>query len=244
MLQSNATALAAESRTNVAILARRRASGSMHAPLTLAAAAKGQTPVRVSVAPGEKIVSEGESATTAYLVINGVARLCTDAGTGCRVVTDFLLPDDPIGAVERTHYFWSAEAITEVELLQFPKNEAASRGSGFRFENALARRGWDLAADTWRFHQRIASQNPKQRLLSFLVRFSSRTNTPAGTPMQLPMSYEDIASHLVLPAEVVARTFDELQRYRFVKFSDPQTCTILESRHITGFTKGAAPQRG
>lgn len=243
MLQSNATALAAELRTNVAILARRRASGTMH-PLTLAAAAKGQTAVRVNVPRGEKIVSEGESATTAYLVINGVARLCTDAGTGCRVVTDFLLPDDPIGAVERTHYFWSAEAITEVELLQFPKNETATRGNGFRFENALARRGWELAADTWRFHQRIASQNPKQRLLSFLVRFSSRTNTPAGIPMQLPMSYADIASHLVLPPEVVAKTFDELQRYRFVKFSDPQTCTILESRHIAGYTRGAAPVRG
>ena len=226
MLPTRVTAVAAEIRPDAVTPAHQRASPNKQTLRTLAVAAKGQSAVHVNVAAGQKIVSEGEIATTAYVIVRGVVRLCTYAGKDCRIVTDFLLPNDPIGAVERTHYLWSAEAITDVELLQFSKTKVGNRLNGSGFENALARRGWDLAADTWRFHQRIASQNPKQRVLSFLVRFSNRTNTSAGTPMQLPMSHEDIAAHLLLPQELLFRTFQELQR--FFKFSGPQTCTMVD----------------
>lgn len=190
--------------------------------------------VAISIASDETIFSEGDNAADAYIVIRGVARLCMTTLQCGRTISDFMLVNDPLGVIEQTSYAWTAEAATDLDLLRISKAQAGELLGDSGSEDGFASYAWQLAADAWRFQRALEEQSPIQRLACFLVRFSQRTNTPTGHPMNLPISHSDIACHLGLTADQVSQSFAALTRQRAIGTHDSGTCTILDSTALIG----------
>src|ERR1700752_2659884 len=87
--------------------------------------------------------------------------------------------------------------------------------------NGLVAHAWQTATDAWRFHRALPGQAPKQRLASFLIRLSQRTNTPLRQPIMLPIGMNDIACHLELHPADLSAAFTELSRQRVIDIRAP-----------------------
>jgi CRP/FNR family transcriptional regulator, anaerobic regulatory protein len=195
---------------------------------------------RVTVAPNTKIVTEGDDANHAYIIERGFVRLCTRTTKGSPFIADFMVPSDIFGVIEQDLYLWTAEAVTEVHLLRMSKTQAGNLLHPSAKSNGLVAHAWQTAADAWRFHRAVPGQSPKQRLASFLIRLSQRTNTPIGQPILVPMGLNDIACHTELhPADLTA-AWSDLARQQVIEIRKAGSCTILNATAVLELAVPAA----
>lgn len=190
-----------------------------------------QHAVAISAASGDTIFSEGDNAANIYIVERGVVRLCMKTLQSGRIISDFMLAHDPLGAIEKSSYAWTAEAATDVDLLQISKGDAGDLLGRSGNMNVLSSQAWQLAADAWRLQKAMEEQAPNRRLACFLIRFSQRTNTPIGRPMRLGISHRDIACHLGLSEEELEGSIVALTREHVIDTRDT-TCTILDTTAV------------
>lgn len=198
--------------------------------------------VGVSIASNRMIFSEGDTATDAYVIIEGVARLCTTTAQRGRMVSDFMFAGEPLGVIQQGSYMWTAESATDLDLLRIPTakiSELLNPGGG---ENGLVSYSWQLAADAWRFQKVMTGMSPDQRLAYFIVRLSQRTNTPIGEPIGLPMTHDDIACHLGLGPDDISDSFSRLTRQQTIKMNG-SVCTILDASAVIGLAVRGMPKK-
>ena len=69
----------------------------------------------------ETIFNQDDPAEQVYRIVSGTVRLCRYMPDGRRYIVDFLLPGDLMGFVESPDLPASAEAVTEVTLVAFPR---------------------------------------------------------------------------------------------------------------------------
>lgn len=183
---------------------------------------------RLSATPGQTIFCENDPACAAYLIVQGMVRLCGSKPGGTRVVTEFRLPNDAIGVLERGRYLRSAEAVTDVVLQRYPKAEVDHlvRASDTEEGNLLVHCVWEDSAETWRFLSTLSGQTANQRIASFLVHLLQRVSSSPGESMRLPADH-DIADHIGITQSEVSRVFRELARDRAIALGPSGTCTIL-----------------
>jgi CRP-like cAMP-binding protein len=199
---------------------------------------------QMTARPNEKIFSESEVATHAYIIERGVVRLATRTPQGSRFISDFVLAGEAFGIIEQNLYLWNAEAITEVQLLKFSRTEAADLLTASARSNGLLAHAWDVASDAWRFLRTIPGQTSSQRVAAFLIRMSQRTNTPIGKPIDLPISLDDIAAHIVLKPAEVSSALGELARQRVIEFQPGRSCTILNATTLLGMAVQSGLPKG
>src|SRR5688572_1914709 len=80
-----------------------------------------QYSARVRFAKNETIFNEGDDVGHAYKIISGMVRLCKHTQDGRRQIADFLLPETIFGIIDRGEYGFSAEAVTDVVLIAYPR---------------------------------------------------------------------------------------------------------------------------
>src|SRR3954463_12067936 len=84
----------------------------------------------------ETIFNQDDPADHVYRILSGTVRLCRYMPDGRRYIVDFLVPGDLMGFVESPDLPASAEAVSDVTLVSFPrvcfdrlaKENAAVRG--------------------------------------------------------------------------------------------------------------------
>jgi CRP/FNR family nitrogen fixation transcriptional regulator len=168
---------------------------------------------RVRFARNETIFCEGDSSDYAFKIISGTVRLCAHTPDGRRQISDFMLPGDVFGLMERSEYGFSAEAVTDVLLVSYPRNKidqlwATKPQVVIRVLAALAKH-----FSTMQRHLVVLGcQSAKERVASFFLRLSERTQSEEGELIDLSMGRQDIASHLGLTIETVCRAIGELKR--------------------------------
>jgi CRP/FNR family transcriptional regulator, anaerobic regulatory protein len=194
----------------------------------------------ISVALDNAIFSEGDHAANFYFIKRGVVRLCMTTLQCGRNIADFMFANDPLGVIEQDSYTCTAEAATDVELLQISRAEVVHLLAGSRNMEALSSYAWQLAADAWRFQRTLEEQAPDRRLACFLIRVSQRTNTPIGRPMRLGISDRDLACHLGLTSEEVSGSLASLVRQRAIDNRNIGTYTILDATAIVELALQAA----
>ena len=201
--------------------------------------------VPISIAANQPIFSAGEDAADFYVVSRGVVRLCMATPQDDRLISDFMLANEPLGVVEHSSCRWSAsaEAVTDADLLRISKAQAGYLLEDDTKAKGLASHAWRLAADAWRFRRTLIDKTPNQRLACFLIRFSQRTNTPIGRPMKLPISHRDIACHLGLMTEDVSAGFASFQRGGVIDLRDRVHCTILNATTVIGLAVQNMPMK-
>lgn len=168
---------------------------------------------RVRFARNETIFCEGDRTDHAFKIISGTVRLCAHTADGRRQISDFMLPGDIFGLMERGEYGFSAEAVTDVMLVSYPRSKIDQL---WATKPQVVSRVLDALVEhflTMRRHLVVLGcENAKERVASFLLRLSERTQSGAGERIELPMGRQDIASHLGLTVETVCRALGELKR--------------------------------
>lgn len=160
----------------------------------------------------ETIFNQGDAADQVYKVLSGTIRLCRYMPDGRRYIVEFLLPGDLIGFVESAEQPVSAEAVTEVTLLAFPR--ACFDRLAKESETVRAQLLSHLSSTLLNAHQHmfvLGCQKAKERLVSFLVRLADKLDLSYDDRLDLPMSRQDIADHLGLTIETISRSITALR---------------------------------
>jgi CRP/FNR family transcriptional regulator, nitrogen fixation regulation protein len=145
---------------------------------------------RMSVHRNAEIYGEGEPATQLYKVVSGIVRNCRFLIDGRRQIGGFYLPGDTFGLETTSEHTFSAEAVTDVDLLVV----------------------WDLLGRELRRtqdHVLLLAKTAPERVATFLLDMARRIRS--RDEVELPMSRQDIADYLGLTIETVSRTLTQLE---------------------------------
>jgi CRP/FNR family transcriptional regulator len=165
----------------------------------------------------EVIFRQGDPASEVFKIISGTVRLCRYMPDGRRCIVDFLLPGDLMGFIESADRPVSAEAVTEVTLVSYPRAscERLAEGSAAMRADLLGHISDNLLIA----HQHLfvlGCQKAKERVASFLLRLADRQGLGQGDLLDLAMGRQDIADHIGLTIETVSRMIAALKGEKII----------------------------
>ena len=167
---------------------------------------------RLHFTRNETIFNQDDPAEQVYRIVSGTVRLCRYMPDGRRYIVDFLLPGDLMGFVESPDLPASAEAVNEVTLVAFPRvcfDRLAEENPAVRTQLLCHLSANLLTAQQHLFV--LGCQKARERVASFLLRLTDRTDLICSDRLELPMSRQDIADHLGLTIETISRTITALR---------------------------------
>jgi CRP/FNR family transcriptional regulator, nitrogen fixation regulation protein len=160
----------------------------------------------------ETVFNQGDTADQVYRILDGTVRLCRHMPDGRRYIVDFLLPGDVMGFVESPDQPVSAEAVTEISVIAFPRacfDQLARENSDMR-QQLLCHMSASLQTAQQHLFV-LGCQKANERVASFLLRLGDRLDVPCGARIDLTMSRQDIADHLGLTIETISRAITALR---------------------------------
>jgi len=166
------------------------------------------------------IFSEGEPADTAFGLSQGVVRLYKLLPDGRRQVLAFALPGDFLGMPLADRHNFSADAIGEVSLCRFSRDDLTkfiqSSPNIMRLIIEFATRELDMAQDQL---QLLGNGSAEERVAIFLVSWRNRLArlSAFSETVPLPMRRQDIADFLGLKLETVSRTLAKLEQKNAIR---------------------------
>jgi CRP/FNR family transcriptional regulator len=171
------------------------------------------TPVRFNA--GQTIFSEGDTARNAFGLSHGVMRLYRLLPDGRRQVVAFAFPGDFLAMPLADRFTFSADAIGEVGVCRFPREELKrfiqTSPNIMRLLMEFAARELQSAQDQLTL---LGNASAEERVAAFLVNWRKRSARlrPASQAVPLPMRRQDIADFLGLKLETVSRTVAKLEQ--------------------------------
>jgi CRP/FNR family transcriptional regulator len=169
---------------------------------------------------GKTIFSEGEPAENAFGLSQGVVRLYKLLPDGRRHVVAFALPGDFLGMPLADRHSFSADAIGEVALCRFPRDDLTkfiqSSPSMMRRMVEFATRELDMAQDQLLL---LGNGSAEERVAMFLVSWRNRLARLSvfSETVPLPMRRQDIADFLGLKLETISRTLAKLEQKNVIR---------------------------
>lgn len=176
----------------------------------------------------QTVFSDGDSANFSYGVMSGAVRLCKLLSDGRRQIADFCLPNDYFGFAWTDEYALTAEAVSDVVLIRYPRRhiEHLEQVSSNLREHltALLHRNLSSAQDHILM---LGRQTVRERVASFLLLMLKRRGYDGrdGDRLDLPMGRQDIADYLGLTIETVCRALSDLKRIGII--AAPSTREIV-----------------
>jgi CRP/FNR family transcriptional regulator, anaerobic regulatory protein len=169
---------------------------------------------------GHTIFSEGERADSAFGLSHGVVRLYKMLPDGRRQVVAFALPGDFLAMPLADRFSFSADAIGEVSVCQFPRKELKrliqSSPNIMRLLIEFATRELQTAQDQLSL---LGNGSAEERVAVFLVNWRDRIArvSSISRAVPLPMRRRDIADFLGLKLETVSRTLAKLEERSVIR---------------------------
>ena len=169
---------------------------------------------------GKTIFSERELADNVFGLSQGIVRLYKLLPDGRRQVVAFALPGDFLGMPLADRHNFSADAIGEVALCRFSREELTkfiqSSPSIMRLMIEFAIRELDMAQDQLLL---LGNGSAEEKVAIFLVSWRNRLAriTAFSETVPLPMRRQDIADFLGLKLETVSRTLAKLEQKNAIR---------------------------
>jgi len=176
-----------------------------------------------------EIYGEGEPADYLYKVVSGTVRTYKVLADGRRQVGGFYLPGEIFGLETGDEHSFSAEAITQCEVLVIRRGALVALADE---DHDVARQLWTLTGNELRRvqgHILLLVKSAQERVAAFLLEMEQRVC--AGNAVELPMSRQDIADYLGLTIETVSRTLTNME--------NASTIELSSSRRIVLRNRGA-----
>lgn len=170
---------------------------------------------RLTFRQGEEIYAQDDDADLIYRVVHGSVRTTHLQADGRRQVGDFYYEGDIIGVeVEDAHRF-SAEALTNCEVLALRRAGSAANETG-----QVERMIWAATASELKRAQShmllLGRATACEKVARFLMDIADRFK---GEFVILPMSRQDMADYLGLTIETISRMLGRLQADGVIEFS-------------------------
>jgi len=156
-----------------------------------------------------EVYSEGEPADYFYKIVSGTVRTSKVRIDGRRQIGGFYLPGDIFGVEVGEEHAFSAEAISDCQLLLINRSRVMARAAR---EGAVARELWTLIGlelERAQDHILLLIKSAPERVASFLLEMAGPASE--GNTIELPMTRQDIGEYLGLTIETVSRTFTHLE---------------------------------
>jgi CRP/FNR family transcriptional regulator, anaerobic regulatory protein len=169
---------------------------------------------------GKTIFSEGEPANSVFGLSQGVVRLYKLLPDGRRQILAFALPGDFLGMPLADRHNFSADAIGEISLCRFSRDELTkfiqSSPNIMQLMTEFATRELDMAQDQL---QLLGNGSAEERVAMFLVSWRNRLARLSvfSETVPLPMRRQDIADFLGLKLETVSRTLAKLEQKNVIR---------------------------
>jgi CRP/FNR family transcriptional regulator len=169
---------------------------------------------------GKTVFSEGELAESVFGLSQGVVRLYKLLPDGRRHVLAFLLPGDFLGMPLAERHNFSADAIGEVALCRFPRDDLRrfiqSSPAFMRLMIDFASRELDTAQDQLLL---LGNGSAEEKVANFLVSWRNRLAqiSVSSETVPLPMRRQDIADFLGLKLETISRTLAKLEQKNVIR---------------------------
>jgi CRP/FNR family transcriptional regulator, anaerobic regulatory protein len=169
---------------------------------------------------GKTIFSERNLADSVFGLSQGVVRLYKLLPDGRRQVLAFALPGDFLGMPFAERYSYSADAIGEVALCQYSRDDLTrliqSSPNIMRRLIEFAIRELDMAQDQLLL---LGNGSAEERVAVFLVSWRNRLArlSKFTETVPLPMRRQDIADFLGLKLETVSRTLAKLEQKNAIR---------------------------
>jgi len=172
--------------------------------------------VRMHFSTGEEIYAQEEEAEMIYKLVRGAVRTTRLTSDGRRQIGDFYYPGDFIGVETGPEHRFSAEALSDCEILVIKRTALRHYGEdGAQLERSL----WAATArELDRAHEHLMLLGRKtacEKVASFLLDVADRFG---GEFVDLPMGRQDMADYLGLTIETVSRMLTQLQAEGLVEF--------------------------
>jgi CRP/FNR family transcriptional regulator, nitrogen fixation regulation protein len=154
-----------------------------------------------------EIYGEGEPIDYLYKVLSGTVRTCKVRIDGRRQIGGFYLPGDMFGVEVGAEHNFSAEAVTDCQVLLINRARVMARAAR---ETVVARELWGLIGHELgrvQDHILLLIKSAEERVASFLLEMAG----PASETINLPMTRQDIGEYLGLTIETVSRTLVHLE---------------------------------
>jgi CRP/FNR family transcriptional regulator len=170
--------------------------------------------------PGETIFSEGDLADDAFGLSQGVVRLYKLLPDGRRQILAFALPGEFLGMPFADRHTFSADAIGEVSLCRFSRNELTkfvqSSPDVMKLMVEFAARELAMAQDQLLL---LGNGSAEEKVVMFLVNWHYRLArlSVSSKTVPLPMRRQDIADFLGLKLETVSRTLARLEQKKVIR---------------------------
>ncbi len=188
---------------------------------------------------GAILIHEGERASSLFNLVSGTIKLYKLLSDGRRQITGFLVPGDFLGIALTRSYACSAEAIEDVRLCRFDREQFNGL---LRELPHLEHRLFEAACN-----ELVAAQDQMvllgrrtalERLASFLLQWQRRTNlSQAPGVISLPMSRSDIGDYLGLTIETVSRTITTLKRDKVIATLNRADIEILKPERLAALAE-------
>jgi CRP/FNR family nitrogen fixation transcriptional regulator len=182
---------------------------------------------RLSFSRNDEIYAEGDAATCWYKVVYGTVRVCKLRADGRRHIAEFSFSGDCFGLDSAGERSYSAEAVDDVIVMRFPRQETEQL---IDRNSALARHMRDtILRDLANAHGRallLGRMTASERVAAFLIEMFERRDRRRA--LDLPMSRNDIADYLGLTIETVCRILSILKRGGAIAIPNPHRIELLD----------------
>ena len=189
----------------------------------------------------QTIFNEGDPADHAYRVLSGAVRLCKHLSDGRRQIMQFLFPGDLFSFMELAGHSLTAEAVNDVVLLSYPQRQIVHLGAQ---DPSLRERFVILMSQRLhRMHDHLmllGRQTALERVSSFLLSLKERMGAKEGSPLDVPMSRQDIADYLGLTIETVCRVLSKLRRSRAISIPNIHELVLNDVDALYTLAEGGA----
>ena len=178
----------------------------------------------MSFARNAEIYGEGEAADYLYKVVSGTVRTYKVLTDGRRQVGGFYLPGEIFGLETDDEHGFSAEAITQCEVLVIRRSALVALADK---DHDVARQLWTLTGNELRrvqSHILLLIKSAQERVAAFLLEMEQRVC--AGNAVELPMSRQDIADYLGLTIETVSRTLTNMENASTIELSSSRRIVL------------------
>jgi CRP-like cAMP-binding protein len=181
----------------------------------------------VSIARDQALFLEGDRAKYCFKVVAGTVRSCRRLFDGSRYVANFNRPGDFIGLNADEVHRLSAEAVTDATLMRYPRAGVEQMAAA---QPRLRRLLLELVCRNLAAAQQqtllLGQKSPVERVASFLVMMSARSNDPEH--LSLPMTSADIGDYLGLTVETVNRIIGQLRAQQIIQVSGPAEVLVKD----------------
>lgn len=194
----------------------------------------------LTVARGQSFVIEGDKARHFFNISRGTAKLYKDMADGRRQITGFVGAGDFVGLAADDRYAFSAEAIEEVRLCRFDRDELRDVFGRFPM---LERRLLEVASHELVIAQEqmllLGRKSAIERLASFIDGWAHRGvmcgNAPAD--LRLPMTRTDLADYLGLTIETVSRALATLRHRGVIVVTPDHNISVVRPQALAAIAQ-------